>query len=154
MQGSYFLAAGCMKRSFFASWLDRSSSDQSTSEDSTVAVCLMAMVWKAAHALSNAEEPLHSPSVINLFSLASMAMMFIGDYRPEIHEMAKGLCHYCATQQPLDCSQLLDQFNDLRIANRAYELHDLDPDVRMGYVSKADSLRQDMMQAVQHIPTF
>jgi hypothetical protein len=114
----------------------------------------MAMVWKAAHALSSGEEPLHSPSIINLFSLGSMALMFIGKYRPQICEMAKGLCHYCATKQPLDCSLLLDQFNDLRIANHAYELHDLDPDVRKDYVSKADSLRQDMMQAVQRIPAL
>jgi hypothetical protein len=75
-----------MKLSFFASWLDRSSMDQSTTEDSwgsTVASCLMAMVLKAVQAIMNDETPPHSPSHPNLFSLGAMTLMFIGTHEPK-----------------------------------------------------------------------
>ncbi|KAF8327631.1 uncharacterized protein EI90DRAFT_1772527 [Cantharellus anzutake] len=115
MQASYFLAAGCMKRSFFASWLDRSSADQSASEDawsSTVTTCLMAMVLKAA------------------------------------------LCRHCQDQEPDECSKLLDEFRDLRIANHAYKVDNLDDTVQKDFDTKASCFRQSMMEAVEKIHPF
>ncbi|KAF8306858.1 uncharacterized protein EI90DRAFT_3235370, partial [Cantharellus anzutake] len=158
MQASYFLAAGCMKRSFFASWLDRSSADQSASEDawsSTVTTCLMAMVLKAVRALSTPEGQIpHSPNVVNLFALASMAMMFVGEHEPNLTAMAKALCRHCQDQEPDECSKLLDEFHDLRIANHAYKVADLDDTVRKDFDTKASCFRQSMMEAVEKIHPF
>ncbi|KAF8305078.1 uncharacterized protein EI90DRAFT_3143147 [Cantharellus anzutake] len=154
MQGSYFLAAGCMRRSFLASWLDRSSKDDSTSEyswSSTVTACLMAMVLKAVHEPSTPERQPHSANIPNLFSLASMALMFIGQQEHEIGEVAKALGHRCIEQDPKACADVVAEFNDLRIANHAYKGDDLTPDQRTECDAKAAEFRQSMMTAVQNM---
>lgn len=154
MHGSYFLAAGCMGRSFLGSWLDRSSMDASTMEDlwsSTVTACLMAMVWKAIRALSSDGQPIHSPPIVELFSLAVMAIMFIGEHEPRMSEMAKALGRHCADQDWDACSRLSERFRNMRIANNAYKLDTLDPTELSEYEAQAALLRQNMREAVQRL---
>ncbi|KAF8324198.1 uncharacterized protein EI90DRAFT_3076250, partial [Cantharellus anzutake] len=117
IQCSHFLAAGCMKRSFFTSWFHRNSANQFKSEhswDTTLTLSLMAMVWNAVCALSTAQEqPIHSPDIVNLFSLALMAMEFVGDREPRYSEMTKSLGRYCAEQGADSCSRFLNEFSRL-----------------------------------------
>ncbi|KAF8324610.1 uncharacterized protein EI90DRAFT_2329837 [Cantharellus anzutake] len=121
-----FLAAGCMKRSCFTSWLRRNSAHQPKSEEawnSAFKVSLMAMVSNAARAISAPHgQPIHSPDIANLFSLATMATEFIGD-QPRFSEMTKSLKRYCAQRGPDSCSQFLKEFS--RIKN----CHEGDPEV-------------------------
>ncbi|KAF8321885.1 uncharacterized protein EI90DRAFT_3157847 [Cantharellus anzutake] len=117
MHGSDFLAAGCMKRSFFTSWM-HCSAKQSKSQVAwkpDITPSLMAMVWNAVCAVSTAQEqPIHSPDIVNLCSLAFMAMEFIGDYDPHFSEMAKSLWRYCAEQRLDACSQFLNEFSHVK----------------------------------------
>ncbi|KAF8312432.1 uncharacterized protein EI90DRAFT_3093584 [Cantharellus anzutake] len=104
MRSSNFLAAGCMKRSFLMSRLRRNCANQSKSEEtwnSGVTVSLMAMVWNAVCAVSTGQEqPIHSPDLVNLASLAAMATEFIGDREPRFSGVVRSLVHYCADQEP------------------------------------------------------
>jgi hypothetical protein len=114
--------------------------------------CLKAMVLKAVQALCTpGQEPPHSPNVTNLFSLASMALMFVGPHEPEIREMAQALGRHCAIKDPKACAEVIAEFNDLRIANHAHKGDDLTSDERQGCDSRAAGFRQSMMVAVQHI---
>jgi hypothetical protein len=143
-----------MQRSFLASWLDRSSIDASTTEDlwsSTVTLCLTAMVWKAVHALSCDGQPVHSPPVTELFSLAVMMVMFIGEHEPKSGEMAKALGRHCAEQDWDACLNISQRFHNLRIANNAYKLDKLHPTELAKYRARAALLRQNMREAVQHM---
>ncbi|KAF8315523.1 uncharacterized protein EI90DRAFT_3088223 [Cantharellus anzutake] len=141
MHGSYFLAAGCMRRS--ASWLDRSSNDESTIGDSSVTTSLIAMVLKAVDALSTPDkEIVHSPDTANLFSLASMAMMFLGTHGPDMMKIAKALSRHC-TEEGVR--------RYLRIANHAYKEDCLTSREREEYDIMATFFRRSMMTAVKNM---
>ncbi|KAF8315532.1 uncharacterized protein EI90DRAFT_3088232 [Cantharellus anzutake] len=116
-------------------WLDRSSNDESTIGDSSVTTSLIAMVLKAVDALSTPDkEIVHSPDTANLFSLASMAMMFLGTHGPDMMKIAKALSrHY------------------LRIANHAYKEDCLTSREREEYDIMATFFRRSMMTAVKNM---
>jgi hypothetical protein len=153
LYGSFFLAAGCMKRSWFSSWLDRSSSDVSTSEGATVTTCLMAMVWQAVRALTSdpPREVIHIPDILNLCALASMTMMFVGAHESQALQMAQALCRHCKEQDLPTFEHLLQEFSDLKIANRAYNRANMDSEDLKDYDARSASLRKNMLEAIQHM---
>ncbi|KAF8318901.1 uncharacterized protein EI90DRAFT_3132879 [Cantharellus anzutake] len=135
-------------------WLDRSSKDDSMSEhswSSTVMACLMAMVLKAVHVPSTPERQPHLVNIPNLFSLASMALMFIGQQEHEIGEVMKALGHSCIEQDPKACAEVVAEFNNLRITNHAYKGDDVTPDQHTECDAKAAEFHQSMMTAVQNM---
>src|SRR5260221_5357862 len=87
----------------------------------TVTTCLVVMVCQVVSTISSGKHPLHLLDLENTFSLASMAMMLLGDQEPKVTELARALCHHSQDLEADTCSKLLNQFLDLRIANLAYQ---------------------------------
>jgi hypothetical protein len=142
-----------MKRSWFSSWLDRSSSDVSTSDGATVTTCLMAMVWQAVRALTShpPREVIHIPDILNLCALASMTMMFVGTHESQALQLAQALCRHCKEQNPDTFELLLQDFSDLKIANRAYDRANMDPEELKDHDARSASFRRNMLEAIQHM---
>ncbi|KAF8315302.1 uncharacterized protein EI90DRAFT_3135283 [Cantharellus anzutake] len=153
LNGLFFLAAGCMKCSWFSSWLDRSSSNQSTSDGTMVATCLMAMVWQAVLALTSTplKQVLHSPDILNLCVLALMTMMFIGAHEHNTLQMAQALCCHCKEQELNTFDVLLEEFSDLKIVNCAWNPEEMDAQEHEECHTKSISFRKNMLEAIEHI---
>ena len=80
-----------------------------------------------------------------------MAMMFLGDQEPQVTELARALCRHSQDLEADKCSELLNQFLNLRIANLAYKSADLDGEVVKQYDEKASGFRESMREAIQPI---
>jgi hypothetical protein len=113
----------------------------------------MAMVWQAVGALTSAPPTpvIHSPDIANLCSLASMTMMFMGVHESEFLKMAQALYRHCKEQEPETFNALVDEFLDLKVANRALNRDEMIPEEQRDYDIRSAELRQDMLEAIQHI---
>ena len=125
MYGSQFLSAHCMRRSLFASWTDRVSQTQSTSEsswNSTVKHILVLMVLKIWNHIDQNEELWHDFTPEDIMSLSIMALLFIGEEEEEdCKQKARELVSYYANQHQDTYSTLYADFENLKISNLAGE---------------------------------
>ena len=135
-----------MRKSLFASWTDRLSQTQATTEsswNSTVTHVLVLMVSELYHRVTNGKPLWHGFPAEEALSLLAMANLFIGrEGDEECRKKVARLTTYLGNRNPDIYAHLQHEFRLLKIANLA---------VPGDSEEQVASLRLQMVQGFQSI---